>query len=150
MIPCLTTGFSFRSFSFNFFTNSLYLLSVYSLSVSTALDFTQKHHLAVVKTGSRVQIFVDGSPAAEGTLLDELMPDLQGALFTFGRYSFAGQSGFAGWSGALDELRISGSARYNAAFTPAAQAFEVDRHTLFLHHGEGLGQKAGVDFTMNG
>ena len=47
------------------------------------------------------------------------------------------------YSGYMDEIRISNSARYTASFTPATQPFNDDRDTPFLMHMDG-----GIDIDL--
>ena len=53
--------------------------------------------------------------------------------------------GSNGYTGYLDELRISNTARYTANFTPSASAFTNDVNTLLLLHGDGT--NGGSTFT---
>ncbi len=117
-----------------------------TLTVNQSINYSQKHHFAVAKDGNTVRIFVNGVISAQGMVSDAAMPDFDGVDFTLGKYSFAGYTNFYGWTGSVDEFRISDRARYSANFAVATQAFDVDKNTLFLHHGEGQGLKAGDDF----
>ena len=88
------------------------------------------HHVAVVRSGNNVRLFVDGS--------------LDGSTsysFSYPSYeiAIAGQSlNDRGFSGHLDELRVSkGIARWSAGFTPPAEPYTPDIHSSLLLHLDG-------------
>jgi len=87
------------------------------------------HHCAVVRDNGTIRIFVDGTQettrANSGNLID-----ISGVL-EFGTYS--GSKGFTGY---LDEIRISNIARYTANFTPPTAVFSDDEHTRLLIHSD--------------
>ena len=70
---------------------------------------TSWHHVAVVKDGSDYEIFKDGVSVATGT---NSTTDTFSASLTIGDYSSIPFDGY------MDEIRLSDSARYTAAFTP--------------------------------
>ena len=95
---------------------------------------TDWHHIAVVRDGSDVEIFKDGTSVATGT--------------TSSTATFAGElrigegSAHGAMDGYLDEIRLSNTARYTSSFTPSTTAFTADSNTKLLIHSDfdgGLG-----------
>tara|TARA_R100001594_G_scaffold135601_1_gene177406 strand:+ start:1538 stop:4195 length:2658 start_codon:yes stop_codon:yes gene_type:complete len=83
-----------------------------------ALTVDTWHHIALVRDGSDVELFVDG--VSKGTVTDA--NDYQGAapLLIGARYSDEHY-----WTGYMDEFRWSkGVARWDAAFTPETSAYD--------------------------
>jgi len=99
------------------------------------IDQSRAIHVAGVRDGTSLRIFVDGKLSAEPPerLEDKLMGRSPGPLslgFTGGGTHFAGT---------IDEVRVSKVPRYSQNFTPA-QRFEPDKDTLALYHfDEGAG-----------
>lgn len=108
-----------------------------SLASSVTVSDGAWHHVAVSSDGSTQRMFVDGVLQASRS---------SAALLGFGASTgnvsgvgwHSGNTSF-GWIGQIDELRISNTARYTAAFTPASTAFGYDTNTANLWHLDGNG-----------
>jgi len=100
------------------------------------LDMSLPHRLAAVYDGAKIRLYVDGKLAATSDLGGEYLPsDLP---FILGA-SPEGQGIDYPFTGTLDEVRFSKSARYAADYTPPGR-LESDPDTLALYHfDEGLG-----------
>jgi glucose/arabinose dehydrogenase len=96
------------------------------------------HHIAVTRDSSNTaRIFIDG--VLRGTANGTTAPTTTGVgAFNIGD---AGDSGDEYFPGGLDEVRISGVARYSSNFTPQTTRFATDADTVALYHlDEGSGQ----------
>jgi len=91
-------------------------------------------HLAFVKNGSSVKIYVGGVEKGSATVSGT--PTDIDADLTIGKDIPAhGTSGaFDGW---MDEFRWSNNARWTAGFTPATSAYTTDSNTKLLLHMNG-------------
>lgn len=104
-------------------------------SVTTVADGTQNlpsgsnpalavntwHHYALVRNGTTITRYIDGTAAGAVTVTSGTALVTNTAPPCFGN-NFVGAS--SGWYGMLDEIRITkGVARYTADFTPQASAF---------------------------
>jgi hypothetical protein len=121
-----------------------------TLCGSRTVADNQWHHVAVTRrTNGAMAIFVDGQPdgSTTGAAGDASYRDGRGTGGnTWDPYIVLGAEkhdagnaypSFAGW---LDELRISNTVRYTAAFTPPASPFAPDGSTMALYHfDEGTG-----------
>ena len=94
------------------------------------------YHWAVVKSGSTIKHFFDGTE----------LTTLYSSTGTMGSdYGFDGYHYLARWNGNtshmldgyMDEVRISNTARYTAGFTPSTTPFVNDDNTLLLLHMNG-------------
>ena len=88
-----------------------------TISATSALTLDTWHHIALVRDGSDVELFVDGVSVGTGTDANDyqgLAPIIIGSRYTFEHY----------WTGYMDEIRFSkGVARWDAAFTPETSAY---------------------------
>ena len=105
----------------------------YSLGGSTyPIPYNQWMHVAGVYDGSELRLYVDGnliaSEAFSGPISDSRNEDI-----VVNRHVWASGSS-SRLTGYLDELRISGVARYSDNFTPPAFDFSSDDQTLGLWH----------------
>ena len=105
----------------------------YSLGGSTyPIPYNQWMHVAGVYDGSELRLYVDGnliaSEAFSGPISDSRNEDI-----VVNRHVWASGSS-SRLSGYLDELRISGVARYSDNFAPPAFDFSSDDQTLGLWH----------------
>jgi hypothetical protein len=93
----------------------------------------QRVHLAAVWQDNQVSFYVDGKPHTTRSSRAR-GPDRTRRLFLGGQLDFETESrpDFL-WSGVLDEIRISQSARYVREFTPRPR-FENDADTIALYH----------------
>jgi hypothetical protein len=91
------------------------------------VEVKRRTHLAAVRKGNRLQLWVDGKLRAEQETASPLVEVLN---------SFMLGDGF---HGVIDEVRVSSRARYDKEFTPAKR-FEPDPYTIALYHcDEGSG-----------
>ena len=105
----------------------------YSLGGSTyPIPYNQWMHVAGVYDGSELRLYVDGnliaSEAFSGPISDSRNEDI-----VVNRHVWASGSS-SRLTGYLDELRISGVARYSDNFAPPAFDFSSDDQTLGLWH----------------
>lgn len=100
----------------------------------TLLLADQWAHVAATYQSGTAYTFVNGVPSAAanvGTLT-------QGSILNFG-----GLDGFAFYEGDIDDVRLSGNARYSGNFTPPARPLALDGSTTGLwRFNEGTGQTA--------
>lgn len=90
------------------------------------------HHVAVVRSGSTITGYFDGTSV--GTATNESLGDATGTLY-IGQNSGAGANNFDGW---MDEYRISkGVARWTTNFTPPTTEYTADAQTVLLLHMNG-------------
>ncbi len=107
------------------------------LITATPLEPGRRVHLAAVRDGQVVRVFVDGKLAMQQ---DERPTAIK---------NDAPKLAFGGMTGTMDEVRFSNSARYTSEFIPQPR-FEPDEHTVALwHFDEGHGLTA-FDASGNG
>lgn len=87
------------------------------------------YHIAAVKNGSTVKVYLEGVERASATITGTPSADLR--PLSIGSYYRIGANAY------IDEMRISKTARYTAGFTPSGSAFTNDADTLFLCHANG-------------
>ena len=87
------------------------------------------YHIAAVKNGSTVKVYLNGVERASATISGTPSADLR--PLSIGSYYRIGANAF------IDEIRISNTARYTAGFTPSTTPFVNDTNTLFLSHMDG-------------
>lgn len=93
------------------------LLTV-QLTASSPLPRARWFHVAVVhRTNGELRLFLDGVPAAVATAELRALPRGDGGYLALG----CDGRGTRAFPGALDDLRVSGRARYTTRFDPAAQ-----------------------------
>lgn len=107
------------------------------------------HHIAVVRNGSTISIFVDGVSDASGTFSTSSWAYPTSYTPTGGQdneYLVIGcekhdfDPGVNGYTGRLDSLRVSNTARYTGSFTPATGDFAPDTATVGLYaHNDATG-----------
>ena len=99
-----------------------------------AVNDNNWHHIAAVKSGSIISLFVDGT--LRGTGSDPQTIGLSTEPVVIGNIGGAA-SGEGGFIGYIDEVRISKIARYSSGFSPSTSAFTNDDNTLLLVHADG-------------
>ena len=100
------------------------------LSASSTVSANTWHHLAVVRSGTTVTLYVDG--VSKGTATRT------GNIGLGNGYYIGNLSGLSDdVIGHMDEIRVSNIARYTSAFTPSATPFVNDANTLLLIHADG-------------
>lgn len=108
------------------------------------MDFTTTantwFHVAVVRSGSTVKLFKDGTQqGSDGTDSNTIFALSETNELRIGRNAFT-----AYMNGYIDEIRISSTARYTGNFTVETGAFTNDSDTLLLIHADGT--NASTDF----
>ena len=96
----------------------------------TTLSANTWYHIAIVRTGTTTKIWIDGTERGSGTDSSNY-----GAKPMRIGGDYAGANEFAGY---VDELRISNTNRYTAAFTPRNGMFQGDANTKMLLHFDGV------------
>lgn len=95
------------------------------------------HHVAIVFVAGVGNLYVDGVKTSNATTAKATSSAAGGAQFYIGGL---GSSGFQ-WQGAIDEVRISNTAKYVGAYTVPTAAFISGASTVGLWHLE----TSGVD-----
>ena len=100
----------------------------------TVTDTTTWHHVAAVKYGTELAVYLDGTKGAStGTI--SAPAQVSGQLFSVGSSSNGTQS-FVGW---IDEFRFSkGIARYTANFTPPTIPFGIPSGGENMYFADGF------------
>jgi hypothetical protein len=88
------------------------------------------YHIAAVKNGSTVTLYVDGTDVGSQTLAGNIGSDSL-------PISIAHLDNSLYYNGYLDEIRISKTARYTTGFTPSTTPFVNDEDTILLLHMDG-------------
>ena len=131
----------------------VYLNSATILSTTTGRVANQWQHVALVRKGTTVTLYVDGvsrATATSSTTLTDNVLRISGFVDT--------QSNLYTYNGYIDDLRITKYARYTSAFAPPAQAHLEyangnDRHfsnvSLLLHMDGANGSTTFTDNSAN-
>lgn len=103
----------------------------------TSTTNTGWHHIAIVRIGNVVKLFVDGVQEASAAITGAVNDS--GNAFRVGAY---GEFTSLPWVGSLDEFRISNIARWSGNFTPPAAAYDTtnvipEPHTRRMMQGRG-------------
>lgn len=110
-----------------------------TLNTTIGINDSTFHHLALTLDGTNAKLYVDGVLAQ--TLATAATLNLP-ATTSIGAY---GNSANNPWSGLIDEIRVSSTVRYTAAFTPPTTAFTSDSATLALFHLEADGTDSATN-----
>ena len=115
----------FGTNNFRVYVNSTsgYISASYTPSTNTWV------HYAVVRSGTTVTLYIDGTSYGTSTK--------SGTVNMTKKTTFGSDQNVKFWNGNLEEIRISDTARYTANFTPATSAFTNDSNTLLLLHCNG-------------
>jgi|TARA_B110000879_G_scaffold103503_1_gene139720 hypothetical protein len=103
------------------------------------------HHIALVKDGSNLNMFFNGTLLTVNNGSAGSMNAAYGwdGIRRIGAWASSTSYGFAGY---LDEVRFSKSVRYTSSFTPSTSAFANDANTLLLvHFDESTGSTTFTD-----
>ncbi len=101
------------------------------------------HHVAVVRSGTTLRLFVDGVLDASGNGPSGDVSYRDGRATSFpssdpfivlGAEKHDAGAAFPSYHGWFDELRVSTVARYTAGFTPPSVPFITDPQTAALYH----------------
>jgi hypothetical protein len=90
------------------------------------------YHLAMVHSSGTIKIYVDGTERASASVSGTPNFTAIGNLPLN-----IGHTGTNGFTGYIDEIRVSDTARYTAAFTPSTTPFQSDANTVLLIHADG-------------
>jgi len=123
-----------------------------SVRLTGTITASTQHHVAIVLQGTSGEMFIDGTSVSTGTV-DPIAGDAS-SVFRIGggqgglsSGNFGGNTSVTWYSGHLDEVRISNTARYTTGFTAPSSAFTNDENTLALWHFEGSdGATSGAGF----
>ena len=88
------------------------------------------NHYSIVRNGSTFTGYFNGSSFSTRTSSTDC--NSQGVLAIGGQASGTSYA----WTGYIDEVRVSNTARYTSNFTPSTTAFECDENTLLLVHSD--------------
>ena len=116
----------------------------------TAVRLRQEQHVAAVWDGNSVRLYIDGRlqlhrGAAASPNGNSPFPFLIGASPTVKDNSLSAEHGF---TGRIDEVRISRIARYTGDFNPQRR-FEPDEHTIALYHFDESAGSVAYDASGN-
>lgn len=126
----ILTSITGSTASFSATSNQPGGVSCFSLVTASTFSLDAEHHIALVRTGSTITLYVDGVAAATGPVTGNPMGCV--GVYTIGAFpgpcaiNFGGIKVFntAFSSCALDEFRYTvGLARYTSNFTPPTQPF---------------------------
>ncbi|MGD2279388.1 MAG: LamG domain-containing protein, partial [Candidatus Omnitrophota bacterium] len=95
---------------------------------------TDWHHLAIVRNGTAVNLYIDGTSIITASSSANIDPE-KALRIGKGLHSAYTGSYFDGW---MDEIRISNMARWTSDFTPDSTSYSWDSNTLFLAHNDGI------------
>lgn len=110
--------------------------SIYGGAVST----NAWHHVALVRAGSSVKLFLDGVQTGETSVWSGSYSDV-GAAMHVGMDAYANAD--FGFNGSIDEFRVSkGLARWTSNFTSPTEAAQADAYTKLLLHFDGKDKSA--------
>lgn len=115
-----------------------YANNVAVVAASVSLSTNTWYHIAVSRSGTSVKVFLNGSQVGStATLSGTITTD--DPVIIGQNYNNGDQSGAQTqeWTGNIDEVRISNSARYTANFTAPTAPFQNDANTLLLIHCDG-------------
>jgi len=101
-------------------------------TIST-LASTTWYHFAIVRSGSTVQCYINGTAAGSS------WTNSSTTRFSWSTATIANRPNnlSAGFNGYIDEIRLSNIARYTSNFTAPTVPFVNDENTVFLIHGDG-------------
>lgn len=109
--------------------------TAYYTASSSLTDTSSWHHVALVRNGNTLTIYLDGVAGSTTANVTGVTANNSTELLYIGGYTTAATTPLNAY---VDELRISkGTARYTANFTPPSSAFTTDATTVLLMHFEG-------------
>ena len=92
------------------------------------------YHIAATRSGNTFTMYLNGVAKGSSTYSGTINFNANDAT-RIGMATWESPTGFTGY---IDEFRISNSVRYTAAFTPSTVAFTNDANTLLLIHADGV------------
>jgi len=121
----------------------------FSTSSSTGINYNTWTHIAVVRDGTTLRYFINGTTAGTASIGATSINTGCGFKMPGAEYPSANSYDFIPTM-YVDEVRISNTARYTSGFTPSTTAFENDSNTLLLLHAEQVDADTTVIFDDNG
>jgi hypothetical protein len=121
-----------------------------TIQVGTAAFSTNTWgHFAFVRSGNTIYAFKDGSLSQSASLTWSIGTSTANLIIGDGYGINTSWSASTDFNGHMDEIRISNTARYTAAFTPSTTPFQNDDNTVLLLHCDGT-DASTVFFDDNG
>ena len=102
------------------------------------------YHVAIVRNGTDLRCYVDGTSYASYTITGAGEVDSLPSTFHIGGPASAPYYNY--WFGYIDEVRISTTARYTGSFTPSTSPHTNDADTILLLHAEDFTDDGGTSF----
>jgi len=106
----------------------------YNLSATWVPTLSTWYHIAAVRNGADLKLFVDGTQIGSTLDVSTNATPAGGSGASFIGCRRPNLDRF--FNGHMDEVRVSDTARYTANFTPATSAFTPDTNTKLLMHFE--------------
>lgn len=131
---------SFGSYGWSLYTNGSSYLVTYRGTGSTTNAFISQsatintgtwYHLALVKSGTTLSLYVDGTELGNTSVANTTYAASDEELWIGAGHNYADYV-----DGHIDEIRISKTARYTSGFTVPSSPFTNDSNTLLLLHGD--------------
>lgn len=126
------------------------------LLTSASLSAATWNHWAVVRNNSVLTVYINGTASGStytttGNSIASTYPlYIGGGIGGLSSGNFSSSSAtVVNLNGYQDEIRLSNSARYTAAFTPSTTPFQNDDNTVLLLHMDGTNAST-VFFDDNG
>jgi hypothetical protein len=92
-------------------------------------------HIAVVRTGGSIYIYSNG--VLQGSTISGGTNNYTGTTVRLGAFRDNATTSFGVFTGYIDEVRLSSTARYYGNFTPVSSPFTSDAQTKLLLHFDG-------------
>ena len=111
--------------------------SAASLVSTTTVANGTWYHLALVRNGTNIGLYVNGTSEASITVASNFVVDDSANTTGYQIGAYYNGDSTTIINGYIDEIRISNSARYTTTFTPSTTPFVNDANTVFLMHANG-------------
>jgi hypothetical protein len=108
-----------------------------SLVSTTSVANGTWYHLALVRNGTNIRLYVNGTSEASITVASDFVADNSANTTGYQIGAYADGDAATSINGHIDEVRVSNTARYTATFTPSTTPFVNDANTLLLIHANG-------------
>ena len=123
------------------------------MTSSNAFNTNQWYHVALVRSGSAVKLYIDGVQEASGTSSSALIESVSNGAWIGSQGNTTNDSslGSRGINGYISNVRISNEALYTAAFTAPTTRLEKLSSTLLLccqSSGNILKEETGKNITL--
>jgi len=113
-----------------------YVSGSWNMTMTSTNAFTRQtwHHLAMVRSGSSVKLYVNGVEEASGSSSSDLDTTVSTSLYigAQGNATSTGSLGSRGITGYVSNVRVSNEALYTAAFTPPVGELQKLSSTITL------------------